>query len=215
MRFTVLCLHPQMILSSAQEGLLGKAVESGLIQIDTLQIREFSEGSYHRVDDRPFGGGPGMILQVAPIVKALRSIQTSGGQSKPHVVVLSARGKIFNQAKAKELSNKEHVVLIAGRYEGIDQRVADFYADEELSLGEFVLMGGEVAANAVIEACARLVPGVLGNEESPIHESFSQEGYREAPQYTRPREFEGHRVPEVLVKGDHQEIEKWRRGDLQ
>jgi tRNA (guanine37-N1)-methyltransferase len=207
MRFSVLSLHPEMIQAFASEGILHRACESQKIQIDTVQIRDFAEPPHYRVDDKPFGGGPGMILQPAPLVKALRSVC----MSESYVVVLSARGAAFTQQKAVEFSKYKHLVLISGRYEGIDQRIADYYAHEELRIGDFVMMGGEIAAAAVIEATARLVPGVLQNEESIQEESFSHGSNREAPQYTRPRDFEGHEVPEVLVGGNHRQILSWRK----
>ncbi len=196
-----------MILSFAQEGILARARSNGLVNIDAVQLRDFSEPPHHRVDDTPFGGGAGMVLQPGPIVKALREICTSDS----YIVVMSARGAPFNQEKARELSHHKHLVLISGRYEGIDQRVADFYAHEELRIGDFVLMGGEVAAACVMESVARLVPGVLQNEDSIVNESFSHGSNQEAPQYTKPREFEGRAVPEVLLKGNHSHIDKWRK----
>jgi len=196
-----------MVLSFAKEGILARAQKAGLISVDAVQLREFSEPPHHRVDDTPFGGGAGMVLQPGPIVKALRDVCTS----ESYIVVMSARGAAFNQEKARELSHYKHLVLIAGRYEGIDQRVADFYAHEELRIGDFVLMGGEVAAACVMESVSRLVPGVLLNEDSIVHESFSHSDNFEAPQYTKPREFEGHGVPEVLLNGNHAAIDAWRK----
>jgi len=186
---------------------MARARKAGLLTIDAVQLRDFSEPPHHRVDDTPFGGGAGMVLQPGPIVKALREVCTS----ESYVVVMSARGAPLTQEKARELSKHKHLVLIAGRYEGIDQRVADFYAHEELRVGDFVLMGGEVAAACVMESVSRLVPGVLQNEDSIVHESFSHGDNIEAPQYTKPRDFEGHMVPEVLLKGNHAAIEEWRK----
>ncbi len=206
MRFSVLSLHPAMIRAFADEGILARAQKEKLISVETKSIRDYAEPPHYRVDDKPFGGGPGMLLQPGPLVKALRDICSS----ESYVVVLSARGRPFNQEKAREFSRHKHLVLISGRYEGIDQRVADFYAHEEIRIGDFVMMGGEAAAVAIIESVARLVPGVLQNEGSVLTESFSEGDNLEAPQYTRPRNFEGHDVPEVLVGGNHADIEKWR-----
>ncbi len=174
-----------------------------------INIRDFSEPPHKRVDDKPYGGGPGMIMKVEPLVAALRSIE----KPKENVrrIVLSAKGKEFTQKMAKKWAKEEHLVLICGRYEGIDERVLDYYADEEVRIGNYVLMGGEVAAAVVIETVARLVPGVLGNPESLKDESFSSGTEREYIQYTRPPTFEGHEVPEILLKGNHSEIAKWRK----
>lgn len=208
MQFVVISLFPELVNQFAKTGLLHRASERCLIEIQALHLRDFAEAPHFRVDDRPFGGGPGMILMVEPIAKALASL---GAQDGTRRLLMSTRGKSFAQTDAERLAKCERLILICGRYEGVDQRVADYYVDEEFRVGESVLMGGEIPAFSIIESVARLKPGVLGNEESIQQESFSEEWNREFPQYTRPRNFEGHEVPEVLVSGHHRALEKWKR----
>lgn len=209
MRFSVLTIHPQMLAGFFEEGLLHKSQKKGSIEIQTVDIRKFADAPHFRVDDKPYGGGAGMVLQCEPIVRALRSVQKK--TEKTRVVVLSAKGKPFTQKKATAFKKYDHLILICGRYEGIDERVADFYADEELRVGDYVLMGGELAAGIVIESVARLLPGVLGNPSSISDESFSEARRLEYDQYTRPPAFEGKAVPEVLLTGNHQKISAWRK----
>ncbi|MBN8554699.1 MAG: tRNA (guanosine(37)-N1)-methyltransferase TrmD [Deltaproteobacteria bacterium] len=212
MKFTILSIHPKLAAAFAEEGLLAKAKAKGAVQIEAVDIRDFSDAPHHKVDDKTYGGGPGMILKPEPIARALQKIKSEAGvDSKIRTIVLSAKGKKFNQEAAHRLAKYDQLVFICGRYEGIDERIAEFYADEEICIGDYVMMGGEVAAAVVIETVARLLPNVIGNPKSLEAESFSSEIGTEYEQYTRPPVFEGHEVPAVLQNGNHKEIEKWRR----
>jgi tRNA (guanine37-N1)-methyltransferase len=197
-----------MIAGPLAESLLGKAQEKGVLRARVMDIREFAAGKHRVTDDVPYGGGAGMVMKPEPLVAAIEAARA--GLPGAHVVLLSPQGARFDQRKAEELAGRERLVLVCGRYEGVDERVLA-YVDEELSLGDFVLQGGEVAALAVIEAAARLVPGVLGNEESAASESFAGEMVLEGPQYTRPPSYRGAEVPEALLSGDHARIARWRR----
>ena len=214
MRFDIVTLFPDIINSYMRTSILGRALETGQFQVQTWHIREFTTDKHQTVDDTPYGGGAGMVMKVEPIDRALsaakRDLKAKSSELKARTVVLSARGEQFTQAKAYEYAQLDQLVLICGRYEGIDQRVADHLADEELSIGPYVLAGGEIAALAVAEATARLLPGVLGNADSLQTESHNQPGTIEAPQYTKPEEYNGWAVPEVLLSGDHGAIKKWR-----
>ena len=203
----VLTLFPRMIAAPLEESILGKAREKGLLRVQVTDIREFADGKHRVTDDVPYGGGAGMVMKPEPLVGAIEAARQRGPGAR--VVLLSPQGPRFNQGKAQELASHGALILVCGRYEGVDERVLR-WVDEELSLGDFVLTGGEIAALAVIDAIARLVPGVLGNELSAQSESFSGEGLLEGPQYTRPPEFRGLRVPEVLLSGDHEKIARWR-----
>ena len=204
----VLTLFPRMIAAPLEESILGKARAAGLLRVDVTDIREFAEGKHRVTDDVPYGGGAGMVMKPEPLVAAIEAAKAR--QPSARVILMSPQGARFTQEKAQELSGRESLILVCGRYEGVDERVLKF-VDEEISLGDFVLTGGEFAALAVIDAAARLLPGVLGNAESAVQESFSGEGLLEGPQYTRPPEFRGLRVPEVLLSGDHARIAGWRR----
>lgn len=218
MRLDVLTLFPSMFDSYVGQSLLKKAIDGGLVSVVTHDIRNWSRDKHHKVDDRPFGGGPGMVLRVEPVVECVEAVQQlawKGGAAEPgHLVVLSPRGRTLNQKIVEELAAKSRLLLLCGRYEGFDERVFDILQPDEISLGDYILNGGEVAAMAVIDAVIRLVPGVLGDEESSQNDSFSEGvGQRrtlEFSQYTRPREFRGHVVPDILLNGNHQEIERWR-----
>jgi tRNA (guanine37-N1)-methyltransferase len=204
----VLTLFPRLIAGPLGESLLGKAQEKGLLRVRVMDIRDFAAGKHRVTDDVPYGGGAGMVMKPEPLVAAIEAALAALPAAR--VVLLSPQGRRFDQRKAEELAAGDRLVLVCGRYEGVDERVLA-YVDEELSLGDFVLQGGEVAALAVIEAAARLVPGVLGNEESAERESFAPEMLLEGPQYTRPPGFRGAAVPEVLLSGDHARIARWRR----
>ncbi len=203
----VLTLFPRMIAAPLEESILGKAREKGLLRVQVTDIRDFADGKHRVTDDVPYGGGAGMVMKPEPLVAAIEAARARLPSAK--VILLSPQGARFEQRKARELAQAGALILVCGRYEGVDERVLR-WVDEELSLGDFVLTGGEVAALAVIDAMARLVPGVLGNELSAHDESFSEDGLLEGPQYTRPPEFRGLRVPEILLSGDHGKIAKWR-----
>ncbi|MBX5483491.1 MAG: tRNA (guanosine(37)-N1)-methyltransferase TrmD [Myxococcaceae bacterium] len=208
LRFEVLTLFPRMITAYAAESILGKAQERGLIEVKVTDIRDFAEGRHRVCDDAPYGGGAGMVMKPEPIVAAIEAARARLPGAK--VLLMSPRGPTFHQSTAKALARHEGgLVLLCGRYEGVDERVLR-YVDEELSIGDFVLTGGEIAALAVMDATSRLVPGVVGNEASTATESF-EEGLLEYPQYTRPPVFRGEGVPAVLQSGDHARIARWRR----
>ena len=210
MRFDILTLFPQMFTSYLGESLLAKAMERGLTQVHIHDLRNWSRDKHNKVDDRPYGGGPGMLLRVEPVVESVEAVQ---GMAEPmgHVILLTPQGRQFNQRIAEELAHHPRLLLICGRYEGFDQRVIDILQPDELSIGDFVLNGGEVAAMAVLEAVTRLKAGVLGDDESHSQDSFSGDHrLLECAQYTRPREYRGRQVPEVLLSGDHEMIARWR-----
>jgi tRNA (guanine37-N1)-methyltransferase len=210
MRFDVLTLFPAIFDGYLGQSLLKKAIDARLVDVQLHDIRLWSKDKHHKVDDRPFGGGPGMILQVEPVVECVETVQ---GYAEPgHLVMLSPRGRTLNQKIVEELAAKPRLLLLCGRYEGFDERVFDCLQPDEISIGDYILNGGEAAAMVIIDAVIRLIPGVLGDEESNQHDSFSS-GNRllEFPQYSRPREFRGHAVPEVLVSGNHEQIARWRR----
>jgi len=211
MRFDVLTLFPDIFAGYLGQSLLKKAIDRELVQVRVHDIRAWSGDKHQKVDDRPYGGGPGMVLRVEPVVECVEAVQ-SEDEPPGHVVLLSPQGRTLNQEVIEELAEKQRLLLLCGRYEGFDQRVIDILQPEEVSVGDYVLNGGEVAAMVVIDAVIRLVPDVLGHEQSSVDDSFSQ-GNRllEFAQYTRPRVFRGHAVPEILLGGNHQEIERWRR----
>jgi tRNA (guanine37-N1)-methyltransferase len=205
MRVDVVTLFPELFDAPLRTSLLGKAIEAGRLDVAIRDLREHGLGKHRSVDDEPYGGGAGMVMRPEPIFAAVEAVREEGS----HVVLLSPRGTRFDHALAARLAALKHLILVCGRYEGVDQRVADHLADEEVSIGDYVLAGGEVAALVVIEAVARLVPGVVGNPESLRAESHAA-GLLEYPQYTRPAEFRGWKVPDVLVSGDHGAVERWR-----
>ena len=205
-RVDILTLFPGIFRSPLRESLLGRAIDSGLVDVRVHDIREHTEDKHRQADDYAFGGGPGMVLKPGPIFETVESL----GEGPKRIVLLSASGRRLDQELVRELGRGRWLVLICGRYEGVDERVATGLPAEEVSIGDFVLAGGEVAALALLEAVTRLVPGVVGNEESLSSESF-EEGILDSPHYTRPREFRGMAVPEELLSGDHARIEQWRR----
>jgi tRNA (guanine37-N1)-methyltransferase len=214
MIFHVLTIFPEFFAGPFEHGVVAKAREFGVLEIRVHNLRDWTTDRHKTVDDRPFGGGEGMLLKPEPIFQAVETIwpERKSGQK---VVLLSAQGRLFDQAVARRLSEAEELLLICGRYEGVDERVAAHLVDEELSIGNFVLSGGELAAAVIVDTVARLLPGVLGNEASSVWESFSSEGHGSAlldcPQWTRPAVFRGISIPEVLLSGHHEEIRKWRR----
>ncbi len=204
MIFNVLTIFPD-IFAPIETGVIGRAIENGLIEVNKVNIRDYSQNKHKNTDDYPYGGGDGMLMTVQPVVDAWRSIENPG-----RTIILSPRGEVFNQQKCMELANLESITFVCGRYEGMDERIADIIADEELSIGDFVLSGGEIAAMAVIDAVSRLVPGVLGNEKGSSRDSH-YDGLLEYPQYTRPDNFEDHDVPQVLLSGNHARIDEYRQ----
>ncbi|QDT02505.1 tRNA (guanine-N(1)-)-methyltransferase [Rubripirellula lacrimiformis] len=211
MRFDIVTLFPALFDGYLSQGLLSKALKNELVEIHRHDLRDHAPETTHRpVDDKPFGGGPGMLIQVEPTVNCVEAVEAAVPE-KARRVLLTPQGKRFDQRMAEDFANDPRLILLCGRYEGFDQRVIDIWEPEEISVGDFVLNGGEVAAMVIIDAVVRLIPGVLGDQQSNIDDSFSR-GNRllEFPQYTRPREFRGHTVPDVLTGGDHGAIAKWR-----
>lgn len=207
MRFDVLTLFPEMFNSILGESIIGRAQKNNIIDINLINIRDFSKDKHKKVDDYPYGGGSGMLMQAQPIYDAYKSIETSKTKK---VIYMSPSGKLFNQKIAQEFSKQEQLIIICGHYEGIDQRVIDEIVDEEISIGDYVLTGGEMPAMIIIDAVSRLINGVLGNDESMQNESFSH-GFLENPQYTRPPEWNGHIVPEIILSGHHENIKKYQK----
>ncbi|MFQ6111508.1 MAG: tRNA (guanosine(37)-N1)-methyltransferase TrmD [Nitrospinota bacterium] len=208
LEFHILTVFPGMLASPLSEGILKKAIEKGLIEVRLWDLRDFTEDRHRTTDDYPYGGGAGMVMKVEPIAAALEAVRRES--PGVHVILTSPQGARLTQSKVRELARRESLALICGRYEGVDERVAEALVDEELSIGDYVLMGGELPALVVVDAVARLVPGVLGSEASAEEDCFSR-GLLGYPQYTRPAEYKGLRVPEVLLSGDHKAIERWRR----
>jgi len=207
MRFDIITLFPGMFRSAFQEGVLHRGLEKGIIEIHIHNLRDFTRDRHKQVDDRPFGGGQGMVLKPEPLFAAVEEIRES---ERIPVYMLSPQGKRFEHQMAEELALQSQVILICGRYEGVDERVIQYLATEEISIGDYVLSGGEPAAIVIVDAVARFVPGVVGKAESVERDSF-REGLLDFPQYTRPREFRDMKVPDVLFSGDHKNIERWRR----
>ncbi|MBC8535171.1 tRNA (guanosine(37)-N1)-methyltransferase TrmD [Feifania hominis] len=209
MRFDILTLFPDMCRAVVDESILGRAQAAGTIEIHTHNIRDYSLDRHRRVDDYPYSGGPGMVMQVDPVRRAVDAVRAEAG-SRGHVIYLSPKGRRFTQQRARELLGCEHLILLCGHYEGIDERILELLVDEEISAGDYVLTGGELPALMVVDAVARMVPGVLSERESFENESIYT-GLLEYPQYTRPPEYEGLAVPEVLLSGHHKNIEQWKR----
>jgi tRNA (guanine37-N1)-methyltransferase len=203
----LLTLFPEFFESPLACSIPKRAIEAGIVRVDAIQIRDFSTDKHRSVDDNPYGGGPGMLMKPEPVVGAIREARRRDPDT--HVVMLTPSGMPFTQEKALEFAQKPGVTLLCGRYEGFDERICD-YVDEELSLGDYVLSGGEPAAMSVLDAVIRLLPGVLGSPESARLDSFTEDGILDWPHYTRPEEFEGRRVPAVLLSGNHKKIDAWR-----
>jgi tRNA (guanine37-N1)-methyltransferase len=207
MKFNILTLFPGLILPFMEEGVLGRSIKNGILKVNVTDIRDFAEGKHKITDDRPFGGGSGMVMMAAPIDRALKSLEQVANSI---TILLSPQGEKFDQPTAWDLAKYEQITLICGRYEGVDERVITRNVDMELSIGDYILSGGELGALIVLDAVSRLVPGVLGCDNSNKEDSF-EGGLLEHPQYTRPRIFNGEEVPEILLSGDHEKIRRWRR----
>ena len=214
MVFHVLTIFPEFFRGPFEHGVVARARDAGIVDIRIHNLRDWTCDRHKTVDDRPFGGGEGMLLKPGPIFEAVESL-APGPQPGRRVVLLSAQGRLFHQGVARQLAALDELILLCGRYEGVDERVAEYLADDEISVGDYVLSGGELAAAVVIDAVSRLLPGVLGNEDSRLFESFSESedglGILDCPQYTRPADFRGWKVPEVLLSGNHAEIRRWRQ----
>jgi tRNA (guanine37-N1)-methyltransferase len=211
LRFDIIALFPEMVQPALSASMLGKAQNSGLIGLRVVPLRDYAEGRHRITDEPPFGGGGGMILKPEPVFAAVEANRCPPDAGcRESIILLSPQGEVFTQEKARELSQMNHIILICGHYEGVDDRVREHLATEELSVGDYILTAGEVAALVVVDAVSRLVPGVLGDENAPENDSFSQ-GLLEYPHYTRPADFRGWRVPEVLLSGHHEQIRRWRR----
>ena len=210
MTFHIVTIFPEFFVGPFHHGVVARGIEAGLVRVTIHNLRDWTGDRHQTVDDRPFGGGEGMLLKPGPMFAAVEAILPVRNPGK-RVILLSAQGRRFDQAVARRLAGYEETVLLCGRYEGVDERVAEHLADEELSIGDYVLSGGELAALVIVDAAARLEPGVLGNGDSALFESFSEEGMLDCPQYTRPAEFRGWRVPETLTGGNHEEIKRWRK----
>ncbi len=207
LKFKILSIFPKYFVSPFMDGLMKGAIDRGDIMIDVIDIRDFTNDKYKTVDDTPYGGGAGMVMKPEPIVSAIKYAKAA--ENNYRVIVFSPRGRKFDQSTAKAYSAYTKYILVCGRYEGIDERVSAFYADEEISIGDYILSGGESAALVFMEAVSRLMPGFVGNSKSIADESY-ENGLLEYQQYTKPREFEGHSVPEVLLSGNHKKIQEWR-----
>ena len=209
MRIDVLTLFPDMFASPLSLSIVKRAQQRGLVQIALSNIRDFAANSYKKVDDTPYGGGPGMVMMCRPVLECLENVQKQDPQNG-RVILLTPQGRKFDQKLAKELAAEQRIILIAGHYEGFDERIRIATNAEEISIGDYVLSGGELAAMVIIDAVVRLLPGSLGDEDSAANDSFS-DGLLEYPQYTRPEDFKGLKVPDLLLGGNHKEIEKWRK----
>lgn len=206
MKIDILTLFPEMFLNFLGTSIVGRAVNKNIVQINCINIRDFSKDKHKRVDDYPFGGGPGMVMRPEPVYDAINSVKDEDSK----VIYLSPKGKTYNQEIAIKLSKEKHIILLCGHYEGIDNRIIDNYIDEEISIGDYILTGGEIPAMVVVDSVIRLLPGVLNNQESYIDDSYFN-GLLEYPIYTRPKIFNGIEVPEILLSGNHEKIEQWRK----
>jgi tRNA (guanine37-N1)-methyltransferase len=210
MRFDIITIFPELFAGVTECGIIRRAVQSGLVDIRIVNLRDFTKDRHRSVDDRPYGGGEGMVFMPEPLFEAIEFCKGQEGGTDSQVVLLTPQGKTWSQNLASEFATIPHLLLICGRYEGVDQRVIDSLVDREISIGDFVLSGGEIPAMVVLDSVVRLIPGALGCSESAVNESFST-GLLDYPQYTRPAEYRGQAVPEVLLSGDHAKIEKWRK----
>jgi len=210
MRFDIITIFPELFAGFVECGIVRRAVQSGLVDIRVVNLRDFTKDRHRSVDDRPYGGGEGMVFMPGPLFDAIEFCKGGESGQNTQVVLLTPQGKTWSQDLAAEFATISHLLLICGRYEGVDQRVIDSLVDREVSIGDFVLSGGEIPAMVILDSVVRLIPGALGCSDSAINESFST-GLLDYPQYTRPAEFRGQAVPEVLLSGDHAKIEKWRK----
>ncbi len=218
MNFHIITIFPEIFEKYFQVGIMGRAQQEKLIKINLYNLRNYSKNKHHKVDDTPYGGGPGMVLMLQPIAdciadikEQIKKIDSKIKDEEIKIVLLSAKGEKFNQKKAVQYKNWKHLILICGRYEGVDERIAEHLADEEISVGEYILSGGELPAMTVVDVVSRLIPGVLGNEKSLESESYNNDDFKtDFPVYTKPEKFGDWEVPEVLLSGNHKEIEKWR-----
>ncbi len=222
MRFDIITIFPKIFNSYFSESIVNRAQKNKIINIKMHNLRDYTEDKHKTVDDTPYGGGPGMVLKIEPIYKSVQSLKSKikNKKAKIRIVLFSAKGKKYAQSDAERLSKYDNLILICGRYEGVDERVAEYIADEEISIGDYVLTGGEIPAMILVDSVTRLIPGVLGNIESLKEESFTKiknsklkikNSILEYPQFTKPENFEGWKVPDVLLSGNHKEIEKWRK----
>jgi tRNA (guanine37-N1)-methyltransferase len=211
MRFEIITIFPEIFNSYFSESILKRAQKAGLIGIGVHNLRDFTVDKHKTVDDTPYGGGVGMVLKVEPIYKCVNALKSKNKKAKTRIILFSAKGKKYTQKDARRLAKYDNLILICGRYEGVDERVARHIADEEISIGDYVLTGGEIPAMVVVDSVSRLIPGVLGNIESVKNESHSIDGQLEYPQYTKPEVFNGWKTPKVLLSGNHKEIENWRK----
>ena len=209
MKFDIVTIFPRMVQAGLAEGVVSRGIERGLLDVQVYDLRDYTTDRHRTVDDEPYGGGPGMVMKPEPLARAVADIQARRGVADT-VVLLSPTGRTFTQAEARRMSQLRHLVLLCGRYEGMDDRVRTGVATEELSIGDYVLSGGEVAALVVVDAISRLVPGVVGDEQSVAEDSFTR-GLLDYPHYTRPAEFDGQRVPDVLLSGHHADVRRWRK----
>ncbi|CZR96579.1 tRNA (guanosine(37)-N1)-methyltransferase TrmD [Clostridioides difficile] len=210
MRFHIMTLFPEIFNSYMNESIMKRAVEKGVIEVHIYNIRDFSDNKHKKVDDYPFGGGAGMVMTPQPIYDTYKHIITTHNINNPRVIYLTPKGKVYNQSIVKQMSIKEDIILLCGHYEGIDERIIDLIVTDEISIGDYVLTGGELPALIMIDSISRLIPGVLNQDESFEEESF-KDNLLEYPHYTRPRDFEGLKVPEVLLSGNHKKIDEWRK----
>jgi tRNA (guanine37-N1)-methyltransferase len=210
MIFDIITVFPEMFTGVLEYGILHRARQSGLVDVRIVNLRDFARDRHRSVDDRPYGGGEGMVFMPGPLFEAIEFCRNKEKTLNSQVALLTPQGKTWSQKYAKEFSTISHLILICGRYEGVDQRVIDCLVDREISVGDFILTGGEIPAMVVLDSVVRLLPGALGRWESAVNESFSS-GLLDFPQYTRPAEFRGQKVPEVLLSGNHEKIEKWRK----
>lgn len=210
MRIDIITTIPQIIDAVTSESILGRARQRGLVEINAVSLRDYTHDKHRTTDDAPFGGGPGMVMKPEPVFEAVESLRARMPGMRPRIILMTPQGRRFDQKMAAELARESHVIMICGRYEGVDERIREQLATDEVSIGDYVLTGGELAALVVADAVSRLIPGVLGDETSPETDSFSS-GLLEYPQYTRPVDFRSMSVPEVLLSGNHAKIARWRR----